>query len=62
MDEETTLYTEEGGIDFKNLDAFDKWLCEPKHLQQILPETKGIIALRLRVATNSTPTRTSGRK
>ena len=48
MDEETTLYTEEGGIDFKNLDDFDKWLCEPKHLQQILPETKGIIALRLR--------------
>jgi hypothetical protein len=48
MDEETALYAEDGGIDFKNLSDFDAWLCNPENLNQILPEEKGIIAMRLR--------------
>ncbi len=48
MDEECALHADEGGIDFKSIEAFDRWLCEPRHLQQVLPESKGIVAMRLR--------------
>ena len=48
MDEECALQAEEGGIDFKTIEDFDRWLCEPEHLRQVLPEAKGIVALRLR--------------
>ena len=48
MDEETALHVEDGGLDFKTLGDFDQWLCQPENLQQILPEAKGIIALKLR--------------
>ena len=48
MDEETALHTEEGGLDFKSLGDFDNWICQPQNLQRVLPERKGIIALRLR--------------
>jgi len=50
MDEETALYSDdggdEGGMDFTNLEDFDAWLtADPAHLQQILPEERGVIAL-----------------
>jgi hypothetical protein len=50
MDEETALYSDEGGetggMDFTNLSAFDDWLLsDPAHLQQILPEQRGVVAL-----------------
>lgn len=48
MDEECALHADEGGIDFKSIEDFDRWLCEPGHLQQVLPEPKGIVAMRLR--------------
>ncbi|ODU25376.1 MAG: hypothetical protein ABS95_00195 [Verrucomicrobia bacterium SCN 57-15] len=48
MDEECALHADEGGIDFKSIEDFDRWLCEPRHLQQVLPESKGIVAMRLR--------------
>ena len=48
MDEETALLTEQGGIDFQSIGDFDEWLCEPSHLSQLLPEQKGIVAMRLR--------------
>ncbi len=48
MDEECALQADEGGIDFQSIDDFDRWLCEPRHLQQVLPESKGIVAMRLR--------------
>lgn len=38
----------DGGIDFQNLEDFDKWLLDPDHLNQVLPEHKGIVALRVR--------------
>jgi len=49
MDEECAVAAEEGGIDPTNTEEFDKWLmADPAHLDQVLPETKGIVALRPR--------------
>jgi hypothetical protein len=50
MDEETALYSDEGGatggMDFRDLTKFDDWLLSnPEHLQQILPEQRGVVAL-----------------
>lgn len=45
MDEETTIAAEDGGIDFRDLDAFDQWVTDPVHLQQVLPEQRGVVVL-----------------
>lgn len=47
-DEECAIAADEGGIDWANLDTFDSWLCKPDHLQQVLPEQRGIIAFKPR--------------
>lgn len=48
MDEEVGD-SEKGGIDYSELGKFDKWLLkDPKHLQQVLPEPKGVVVLRPR--------------
>lgn len=48
MDEETAI-TEGQGLDFRDVDLFDEWLlADPAHLDQVLPETKGIVAIRPR--------------
>lgn len=36
----------EGDINHASVDIFDQWLLEPGHLDYILPEKKGVIALR----------------
>lgn len=50
MDEEvgTIQYINgQRGIDFQSIEEFDNWLLEdPKHLDLVLPEGKGIVALR----------------
>jgi hypothetical protein len=49
MDEECAVASDTGGIDARSIDQFDKWLTDdPAHLQQVLPEQKGIIALKPR--------------
>lgn len=51
MDEEMAAGADglDGGIDPKETDRFDEWLLsDPAHLDQVLPETKGIVALRPR--------------
>ena len=48
MDEETALNVEDGGLDFETLADFDKWVCQPENLQQLLPESKGILGMKLR--------------
>jgi hypothetical protein len=49
MDEECAAFAEEGGISPVEIEQFDRWLLEdPRHLDQVLPETKGIVALRPR--------------
>lgn len=45
MDEETILAAETGGIDFRDLDAFDEWITNPVHLHQVLPEPRGVVVL-----------------
>jgi hypothetical protein len=51
MDEESAAsndFAKNGGIDFETIEEFDTWVVEPEHLQQVLPETKGIVAIKLR--------------
>lgn len=49
MDEECALATDEGGIDGHTIEQFDTWLTEdPAHLNQILPEVKGVVCLKPR--------------
>jgi hypothetical protein len=46
MDEETAINPEEHGIDARNIEEFDAWiLADPAHLDQVLPERKGVVAL-----------------
>lgn len=49
MDEECAVAANEGGIDARDIDAFDEWLTEdPAHLAQVFPEQKGMVALKPR--------------
>ena len=51
MDEESAAaadYAKRGGLDFKEVGEFDKWICEEEHLKQVLPETKGVVAIKPR--------------
>ena len=46
MDEECAVAAEDGGIDARSIEQFDAWLLEdPAHLEQVLPEPKGVVAL-----------------
>ena len=46
MDQECALRAEEGGIDPVDIEEFDEWLlADPAHLEQVLPEPKGVVAL-----------------
>jgi hypothetical protein len=48
MDEESAIAADKGGMDFQQVGEFLKWIKNPAHLQQVLPEQKGIVALRPR--------------
>lgn len=49
MDEECAVAAEDGGIDARSIDSFDEWLtADPAHLAQVLPEQKGMVALKPR--------------
>lgn len=51
MDEESALNAAEGGIDFRNIDAFTEWLLEdPAHLDQVIPERRAVVAMMPRRA------------
>jgi hypothetical protein len=39
---------EAGGLGWENLSDFDAWVADPKHTDQILPELRGVVALRVR--------------
>lgn len=46
MDEESLIAAEDGGIDVRDIEAFDKWiLSSEKNLDQVLPEKKGVVAI-----------------
>jgi hypothetical protein len=49
MDEECAAWAESGGIDARSVGVFDAWLLEDAgHLDRVLPEPKGIVALHPR--------------
>lgn len=47
MDEEVGD-PEHDGIDFKRIDDFDNWLIKNKNYKRIMPETKGVVVIRVR--------------
>lgn len=48
MDEETLFDYDQGGMNFENLKQFDEWIVKKANLNRILPEERGIVALRVR--------------
>ncbi|HTG95799.1 MAG TPA: hypothetical protein VL866_24575 [Pyrinomonadaceae bacterium] len=48
MDEECLAEYETGGMEFKNLGAFDKWLVVPANLKRLLPHPRCILAFQVR--------------
>lgn len=50
MDQECLVGSEDrGGMDFSDIAAFDQWLtADPAHLDQVLPEPKGVVVLKPR--------------
>ena len=47
MDEEIGHW-KDGGLDFTNIDWFDRWLVENENYKKILPEEKGLVVFRPR--------------
>lgn len=46
MAEETAIDPEHEGIDVRSIEKFDDWLlADPAHLQQVLPEPRGVVVL-----------------
>jgi len=48
MDEEVGISGYKYDLDWKNVDDFDDWLMMDKNLELMLPETKGIVIIRVR--------------
>lgn len=47
-DEETLFNYRAGGMDFGDIEEFDRCVVEPDNLSRILPEQRGIVAFRVR--------------
>jgi hypothetical protein len=48
MDEESLLDYKHGGMDWKSLKDFDKWLAKPKNINRVLPYPRSMTAFRVR--------------
>lgn len=48
MDEECLANYEAGGMTFKNIEEFNKWLLRPVNLARILPYPRSVVAFRVR--------------
>lgn len=48
MDEECLARYEAGGMEFKDIGAFDRWLCRPQNLERLLPFPRCAVAFRVR--------------
>ena len=48
MDEECLLDYRHGGIDFKSIGAFDRWLAKRKNFTRLLPHDRTLVAIRVR--------------
>lgn len=47
MDEEVGI-TDNQGIDYSNIETFDRWLISPENLNRLIPEEKCIVVFRVR--------------
>lgn len=48
MDEECLAAYEHGGMDYKSLDDFDRWLCKPAQLERLMPFPRCVLAFQIR--------------
>jgi hypothetical protein len=48
MDEECLVGYETGGMEFKNLEAFDRWLSKPKNFNRVLPFPRCLLSFKVR--------------
>jgi hypothetical protein len=48
MDEECLVGYEHGGMDYKNIDDFEKWLCKPANFNRLFPYPRTLLAFRVR--------------
>lgn len=48
MDEEFVARYEVGGMEFKDLRAFDRWICKKGNLERLLPFPRCVVAFRVR--------------
>jgi hypothetical protein len=48
MDEECLAEYESGGMEFKNIKAFDKWMIKPQHRDRLLPFPRCVLAFQVR--------------
>lgn len=48
MDEECLLDYRAGGMEFKDIERFDAWLCRPKNRDRVLPFPKCVVSMRVR--------------
>jgi hypothetical protein len=47
IDEEVGVW-EDGGLDFRDIGVFDEWLVKDQNYKKLIPERKGLLALRPR--------------
>lgn len=48
MDEECLAHYETGGMEIKDIKAFDRWICKKKNRDRLLPFPRCVIAFRVR--------------
>ncbi len=48
MDEECLIRYQAGGMDFENLEDFDKWISREENFKRILPHKRCVVAMRVR--------------
>lgn len=48
MDEECLAQYEVGGMEMKDIEAFDRWICKKKNMERLLPFPRCAVAFRVR--------------
>lgn len=48
MDEECLIDYDCGGMDYRKLEDFDRWIAEPRNYKRILPEERCVVAFKIR--------------
>lgn len=60
MDEECLAGWERGGMDFRMISGFDRWLLKPANLNRVLPFDRSVVAFRVRRNDRSSDTDNMG--